>query len=70
MENYINNAISNNIKNEAILDNEDIQNKIKGGFISKIGKYFEIKKEDGSLVTLSSSEEIEIIINYSLMIIT
>ncbi|MEN8078551.1 hypothetical protein ABFP60_16415 [Clostridioides difficile] len=47
MENYINKAISNNIKNEAILDNEDIQNKIKGGFISKIGKYFEIKKEDG-----------------------
>lgn len=70
MGNYINKAISNNIKNEAILDNEDIQNKIKGGFISKTGKYFEIKKEDGSLVTLSSSEEIEIIINYSLMIIT
>lgn len=70
MENYINKAISNNVKNEAILESEDIQNKIKGGFISKKGKYFEIKKEDGSLVTLSSSEEIEIIINYSLMIIT
>lgn len=44
MENYINRPISNNVKKEPILEVEDIQNKINGGFVSKKGKYFEIKR--------------------------